>query len=119
MKSFIEPIQIRKGDNRVKINGESPVTDCRIISEDQYQSLIKLSGVDIMSDNEKVFSESLYDLFQRIKSKKIEGRKIEISHTYDPSKEDGRTTLRIYGADTWTIDADYETVDLVTTRAMG
>lgn len=34
-----EPIFIKKGDSRVLLNGEPPKADCRVISEENYQSL--------------------------------------------------------------------------------
>ena len=40
-KDFIEPILLKAGDNRVKINGQYPYVDCRIISEDNYQLLLR------------------------------------------------------------------------------
>lgn len=36
-----DPILLKAGDPRVKINGHSPLVDCRIIAEKKYQKLRK------------------------------------------------------------------------------
>ena len=45
MKDFIEPILIKAGDDRVLLGQfkQPPKVDCRVISEDQYQKLVKES----------------------------------------------------------------------------
>lgn len=35
-----EPIALKAGDKRIKINGEPPKADCRIIAEENYQKFI-------------------------------------------------------------------------------
>lgn len=47
MKEFIEPVLIKAGDFRLRLGEtlELPKVDCRVISEDQYQMLIKMSGI--------------------------------------------------------------------------
>jgi len=38
---MIEPILLKAGDARLKINGQPPLVDCRVIAEENYQDLIE------------------------------------------------------------------------------
>jgi hypothetical protein len=40
--NIIEPILIKAGDNKLKINGSPSKVDCRVISEWNYQLLLHL-----------------------------------------------------------------------------
>lgn len=47
---FQHPIPIKKGDSRVLLNGEPPLTDCRVVSEEYFRrmiSSIKTAGYTI------------------------------------------------------------------------
>ncbi|KKL81904.1 hypothetical protein LCGC14_1990100 [marine sediment metagenome] len=40
MKNHIVPEPIKAGDSCVKLNGNPPLADCRVIAEDEYQLLL-------------------------------------------------------------------------------
>ena len=48
--NWIEPVKLSKGDLRLKINGEPPKVECRVIAEDYYQLFILLLNMFTESD---------------------------------------------------------------------
>jgi len=40
--NWIEPVKLAKDDHRVKINGQPPKVECRVIAEDYYQLFVLL-----------------------------------------------------------------------------
>lgn len=40
MKKHIPPIPIKAGDPKVKIQGDPPLVDCRVIAEEEYQFIM-------------------------------------------------------------------------------
>lgn len=51
------PILIKKGDKRLKINGKSPLVDCRVIGEDLYQKMLKSFQPPVYKGAKEAFKE--------------------------------------------------------------
>lgn len=39
---ILEPLPVFQGDNRVRINGQAPAADCRIVTEGQWRALLQV-----------------------------------------------------------------------------
>lgn len=63
---FIEPIPLKAGDERVLINGKPFRTDFRVISEDQYQTLITRPTKE---EVETLIRKALYDITEQVRHK--------------------------------------------------
>lgn len=90
------PILIKAGDDRVKINGQPPLVDCRILAEQNYQAMMSIFK-DLLRCSSFYPSAIELDCYEcrDIDGEQIEKRIKEIVQNKDTERPQSKTGVKV------------------------